>query len=93
MKCIQLLLYIGKAIFHSGKSIIYANDISSRIPAQLHAMGHSSFERQDVLLAEVLQRHIHLETAIAADGHGLQALYLFHGVYQGSAGIFSIGIK
>ena len=93
MKRIQLLLHIGKAIFHSGKNIVYANDISSRIPAQLHAMRYSSLERQNVLLAEVLQRHIHLEATIAADGHGFQALYLFHGVYQGSTGIFPIGIK
>ena len=48
----QLVMLTGESALHIGKGIIDTNEIAPCVLAQLHAMGHFSLERQNVLLAE-----------------------------------------
>ena len=53
-------------------------------------MGHLPFERQNIVLAEILQREGHLESAVSADGHRLHTPHILERFEQRRTGVVLI---
>ena len=87
---VQRVSDILQSVRHGVQNVIDTSEVAACILAQRHAMGHLPFERQNIVLAEILQRERHLESAVSADGHWLHTPHILERFEQRRTGVVLI---